>query len=54
MADPKEDRLNAQDLAAEYNYAYALLMSDLLAPPDVGVGQPCRGPAARCRRARPS
>ena len=28
MADPKEDRLNAQDLAAEYNYAYALLMSD--------------------------
>lgn len=24
---PTEDRLNAQDLAAEYNYAYALLMS---------------------------
>jgi hypothetical protein len=28
MADPKPDKLSAQDLAAEYNYAYALLMSD--------------------------
>jgi len=27
MATPKEDKLSAQDLAAEYNYAYALLMS---------------------------